>query len=150
MCCELLIRDADVRSLVISAYVIYRLRAYVTPAVRQLLSDAGDKFHLLLTNVVSSAGSSAASLALGSLLTAYNQSRNFLASAGHVLAMPIPMLGAGVVSTTEPEPDVRSSSPQPSEPINLIDDKSKDKSGGGTEGNSGGGLLTLQWGHLQV
>ena len=80
--------EADARNLIIACYALNRLRPYITPAVRHLFLDVTNRVHHYLTRFVASAGSSAATVALGSLLTVYNQSRNFLASAGSVLAAP--------------------------------------------------------------
>ena len=80
--------EADARNLIIACYALNRLRPYITLAVRHLFLDVANRMHHYLTRFVASAGSSAATVALGSLLTVYNQSRNFLASAGSVLAAP--------------------------------------------------------------
>ena len=102
-----LAKGADSRTLLIACFALYKLRPYITPAVQQLYLDIVAKLNSYITRFVSSAGSSAATVALGSLLTIYSQSRNFLASAGRVLAAPLPAVVAfatAATSTSDPAP----------------------------------------------
>ena len=107
-----LAQGADSRTLLIACYALYKLRPYITPAVQQLYLDVVNKLNSYITRFIASAGSSAATVALGSLLTVYNQSRNFLASAGRVLAAPLPAVVAfatAASSTSDPAPQAAAS-----------------------------------------
>ena len=58
--------------------------------MQHLYLDVANRLNSYVTRFIAGVGSSAATVALGSLLTVYNQSRNFLASAGRVFAAPLP------------------------------------------------------------